>query len=105
MELNSPQSNRKEALKLGTHPLLIHWGSPTLQHGTSRQGNTVASGLAEPTILGPYSARRQVLAGEGNVVSDLCAGVGSGDKGRVTGLLRPGAAPRVMMGSVVTQVW
>ena len=65
MELNSPQSNRKEALKLGTHPLLIHWGSPTLQHGTSRQGNTVASGLAEPTILGPYSARRQVLAGEG----------------------------------------
>lgn len=104
MELNSPQSNRKEAPKLGTRPLLIHWGFPhTAAHNI--KDSTVASGLAEPTLPGPCSARRRVLAEEVNVVSDLCAGVGARDKDRVTGLLRPGAAPRVMMGSVVTQVW
>lgn len=104
MELNSPQSNRKEALKLGTHPLLIHWGFPhTAVHNI--KASMAASGRAEPTLLGPCSARRRVLAGELKAVSDLCAGVGSEDKGRATGLLRPGAAPRAMMGSAVTQAW
>lgn len=46
-----------------------------------------------------------MLAGEGKGVSDLRAGVASGNKGQVTVLLWPGAALRVVMGSPVSQVW
>ena len=51
MGLNSPQSNREEALKLGTQPLLIPWGFPRTAVQATK-ASTVASGLAEPTLLG-----------------------------------------------------